>query len=118
MAEDAYERDIERALTQHITRFLLELGTAFAFCRTLVPARGRRGRSAFLPSQAEVPCRRRTQDDAVQARIRGPAELLPVRDRRAPSQSGIVLNPHGWSFGFRWKDAPRSISMTIKEHRL
>ncbi len=31
MAEDAQERDIERALTQHITRFLLELGAGFAF---------------------------------------------------------------------------------------
>lgn len=31
LAEDAQERDIERALTQHITRFLLELGAGFAF---------------------------------------------------------------------------------------
>ncbi len=31
LAEDARERDIERALTQHITRFLLELGAGFAF---------------------------------------------------------------------------------------
>ncbi|UDM52081.1 YhcG family protein [Cupriavidus sp. MP-37] len=31
LAADARERDIERALTQHITRFLLELGAGFAF---------------------------------------------------------------------------------------
>lgn len=31
LATDAQERDIERALTQHITRFLLELGAGFAF---------------------------------------------------------------------------------------
>jgi predicted nuclease of restriction endonuclease-like (RecB) superfamily len=31
LAEDAQEREIERALTQHITRFLLELGAGFAF---------------------------------------------------------------------------------------
>ncbi|RQH04982.1 PDDEXK nuclease domain-containing protein [Paraburkholderia dinghuensis] len=31
LAENAQERDIERALTQHITRFLLELGAGFAF---------------------------------------------------------------------------------------
>jgi predicted nuclease of restriction endonuclease-like (RecB) superfamily len=31
LTEDAQERDIERALTQHITRFLLELGAGFAF---------------------------------------------------------------------------------------
>ncbi|MEM5433550.1 conserved hypothetical protein [Cupriavidus taiwanensis] len=31
LGEDAQERDIERALTQHITRFLLELGAGFAF---------------------------------------------------------------------------------------
>lgn len=30
LTESAQERDIERALTQHITRFLLELGTGFA----------------------------------------------------------------------------------------
>jgi predicted nuclease of restriction endonuclease-like (RecB) superfamily len=31
LTESAQERDIERALTQHITRFLLELGAGFAF---------------------------------------------------------------------------------------
>jgi predicted nuclease of restriction endonuclease-like (RecB) superfamily len=31
LAEDAQERDIEQALTRHITRFLLELGEGFAF---------------------------------------------------------------------------------------
>ncbi|MEZ2354467.1 YhcG family protein [Caballeronia sp. RCC_10] len=31
LAEDAQERDIEHALTRHITRFLLELGAGFAF---------------------------------------------------------------------------------------
>lgn len=31
LTEHAQERDIERALTQHITRFLLELGAGFAF---------------------------------------------------------------------------------------
>jgi YhcG PDDEXK nuclease domain len=31
LAEDAQERDIEHALTHHITRFLLELGAGFAF---------------------------------------------------------------------------------------
>ncbi|RKP43350.1 PDDEXK nuclease domain-containing protein [Trinickia fusca] len=31
LTEDAQERDIERALTQHVTRFLLELGAGFAF---------------------------------------------------------------------------------------
>lgn len=31
LAENAQERDIERALTRHITRFLLELGAGFAF---------------------------------------------------------------------------------------
>ncbi len=31
MTENATERDIERALTQHITRFLLEPGAGFAF---------------------------------------------------------------------------------------
>ncbi|MCL1622578.1 PDDEXK nuclease domain-containing protein [Ralstonia pseudosolanacearum] len=31
LSEDAQERDIEHALTQHITRFLLELGAGFAF---------------------------------------------------------------------------------------
>jgi predicted nuclease of restriction endonuclease-like (RecB) superfamily len=31
LAESAQERDIERALTQHITRFLLELGAGVAF---------------------------------------------------------------------------------------
>ncbi|WP_075643984.1 PDDEXK nuclease domain-containing protein [Caballeronia udeis] len=36
--EGAQERDIERALTRHITRFLLELGAGFAFV-----ARPRRG---------------------------------------------------------------------------
>jgi predicted nuclease of restriction endonuclease-like (RecB) superfamily len=31
LTDDAQERDIERALTQHITRFLIELGAGFAF---------------------------------------------------------------------------------------
>jgi predicted nuclease of restriction endonuclease-like (RecB) superfamily len=31
LTEDAQERDIEQALTSHITRFLLELGAGFAF---------------------------------------------------------------------------------------
>ncbi len=31
ISEDAQERDIEQALTRHITRFLLELGAGFAF---------------------------------------------------------------------------------------
>jgi predicted nuclease of restriction endonuclease-like (RecB) superfamily len=31
LTEDAQERDIEQALTRHITRFLLELGAGFAF---------------------------------------------------------------------------------------
>jgi predicted nuclease of restriction endonuclease-like (RecB) superfamily len=31
LSDDAQERDIERALTQHITRFLIELGADFAF---------------------------------------------------------------------------------------
>jgi predicted nuclease of restriction endonuclease-like (RecB) superfamily len=31
LTESAQERDIETALTQHITRFLLELGAGFAF---------------------------------------------------------------------------------------
>lgn len=31
LTEDARERDIEQALTRHITRFLLELGAGFAF---------------------------------------------------------------------------------------
>jgi predicted nuclease of restriction endonuclease-like (RecB) superfamily len=31
LTEDAQERDIERGLTQHITRFLVELGAGFAF---------------------------------------------------------------------------------------
>jgi len=31
LTESAQERDIERALTQDITRFLLELGAGFAF---------------------------------------------------------------------------------------
>jgi predicted nuclease of restriction endonuclease-like (RecB) superfamily len=31
LAEDAQERDVEQALTRHITRFLLELGAGFAF---------------------------------------------------------------------------------------
>jgi predicted nuclease of restriction endonuclease-like (RecB) superfamily len=31
LAENAQERDIEQALTRHITRFLLELGAGFAF---------------------------------------------------------------------------------------
>jgi len=31
LGEEAHERDIEQALTRHITRFLLELGAGFAF---------------------------------------------------------------------------------------
>ena len=31
LTENAHERDIEQALTQHITRFLIELGAGFAF---------------------------------------------------------------------------------------
>ena len=31
LGEEAHERDIEQALVQHITRFLLELGSGFAF---------------------------------------------------------------------------------------
>ena len=31
LTEDAQERDIDQALTKHITRFLLELGAGFAF---------------------------------------------------------------------------------------
>lgn len=31
LSEEAHERDIENALTRHITRFLLELGAGFAF---------------------------------------------------------------------------------------
>lgn len=31
LGEEAHERDIESAITQHITRFLLELGAGFAF---------------------------------------------------------------------------------------
>ena len=31
LGDDAYERDIENALVRHITRFLLELGSGFAF---------------------------------------------------------------------------------------
>lgn len=34
---DAYERDIEQALTQHISQFLLELGAGFAFVGKQVP---------------------------------------------------------------------------------
>lgn len=35
--DDAYEREIEYSLTQHITKFLLELGRGFAFVGTQVP---------------------------------------------------------------------------------
>jgi predicted nuclease of restriction endonuclease-like (RecB) superfamily len=31
IGDEAHERDIEKALIRHITRFLLELGTGFAF---------------------------------------------------------------------------------------
>jgi predicted nuclease of restriction endonuclease-like (RecB) superfamily len=31
LTDDAQERDIEQALTRHITRLLLELGAGFAF---------------------------------------------------------------------------------------
>ncbi|WP_428983627.1 PDDEXK nuclease domain-containing protein [Paraburkholderia phymatum] len=37
LTDDAQERDIEQALTQHITRFLLELGAALRV-GTPVPA--------------------------------------------------------------------------------
>ncbi|SEK15837.1 Protein of unknown function [Paraburkholderia tropica] len=36
LVEDAQERDIEQALTRHITRFLLELGAGFGFLATLL----------------------------------------------------------------------------------
>jgi predicted nuclease of restriction endonuclease-like (RecB) superfamily len=43
LTEDAQERDIEQALTTHITRFLLELGAGFAFVgRQYRAGRGRR----------------------------------------------------------------------------
>lgn len=37
IADDAHEREIERELTKHITKFLLELGKGFAFVGTQVP---------------------------------------------------------------------------------
>jgi len=37
MGEGAYEREIEKELTTHITKFLLELGTGFAFVGRQVP---------------------------------------------------------------------------------
>lgn len=37
IGEDANERDIEKELTKHITKFLLELGTGFSFVGSQVP---------------------------------------------------------------------------------
>ncbi|CAN0626061.1 protein of unknown function [Burkholderia multivorans] len=64
--------------------------------RASVPPGGRRRRvlhrSPFLPSQASLLCRRRAENDAVQARIRGAAELLPFCARRAGQGTGRPAN--------------------------
>lgn len=81
LAESSRERSVEQSLIRHITHFLLELGSGFAFIgRQSVPHRGRKGRvlhrSSFLSPQTSLLCRGGTQGRAVQARVRWTAQLL------------------------------------------
>src|SRR5205807_6246786 len=87
LAEDAHERDLERALIADIQRFLVELGTGFAVLRA--PEAAARRRPRVLPRPPLLPPRpapvrgHRAQDRQVRARVRLEDELLPQRRRRA-----------------------------------
>ena len=69
------ERELEQGLTQNVTRFLLELGTGFAFVGSQVPfAGGRRdciSRLALLSFGTTLLCGCRIESDKVQRRTLG-----------------------------------------------
>jgi predicted nuclease of restriction endonuclease-like (RecB) superfamily len=87
LAEDAQERDLEQALIADIQKFLLELGTGFAFYgRQKAAARRRPGvlpRPPLLPPPPAAVRRHRAEGRQVPARVRLEDELLPQRRRRA-----------------------------------
>jgi YhcG PDDEXK nuclease domain len=97
LTESAQERDIETALTQHITRFLLELGAGFAFS-----SQGSTGLTSAVMSSSSICCLPpeaallrcgRTEGYAVQTRIRWPAQLLSLRCRcpgKAPDDQPTI----------------------------
>ena len=55
LTENAQERNIERALTQHITGFLLELGAGFAFVGRQYRLDPRRFHQPVLAPETEKP---------------------------------------------------------------
>ena len=83
MGEEAQEREIEKALVQHVTYFLLELGAGFAFVgrQVLLDVGGEEFfidlLPVVLPPQAALLCGDRTEGGQVQARTPGAIGLLP-----------------------------------------
>lgn len=69
------ERELEQGLTQNVTRFLLELGTGFAFVGSQVPLQlgGRYciSRLAILPLRVTLLCGRGVESDKIQSRTFG-----------------------------------------------
>jgi len=85
LGENAQERALENSIVSHITHFLLELGSGFAYVGRQVHMEIWRRRlfyrSTLLSSQLALFYRDRTQDWPFQARIYWPIEFLPECDR-------------------------------------
>jgi len=54
LTKDFSERELEKGITDHITRFLMELGAGFAFVGKQVPLQI--GERDFFPGFAVLPC--------------------------------------------------------------
>ncbi len=75
LGNETLERDIERALLQNISRFLVEMGSGFAFMGSqyhLSSGGGRPGflhRPALLPAPAALPGGGRIEDRGIRAGV-------------------------------------------------
>jgi predicted nuclease of restriction endonuclease-like (RecB) superfamily len=86
LAENAQKRDLDQALIADIQKFLLELGTGFAFYgrqKALLVGDQVLHRPPLLPPRPAAVYRHRAEDRQVPARVRLEDELLPQRRRRA-----------------------------------
>lgn len=92
LTEDAQERDIEQALTRHITRFLLELGAGFAFVgrQYRLEVAGDEFLIDLLFYHLKLRCYVvvELKTTPFRPRVRWPAEFLPVGRRRANKGAG------------------------------